>query len=73
MDAFPALHQAGGYEVLRTADGRSKDLAFHYSWSGQWFGMTPTERSFAQGGVAEGCCMPKGLQIIESLKILNNK
>ena len=26
IDAFPALQTAGGYEVLRTADGRSKDL-----------------------------------------------
>lgn len=26
MDALPALQAAGGYEVLRTADGRSKDL-----------------------------------------------
>ena len=26
IDAFPALQTAGGYEVLRTVDGRSKDL-----------------------------------------------
>ena len=26
IDAFPALQTAGGYEVLRTADGRSKNL-----------------------------------------------
>ena len=26
IDAFPALQTAGGYEVLRTADGRSKAL-----------------------------------------------
>ena len=26
IDVFPALQTAGGYEVLRTVDGRSKDL-----------------------------------------------